>query len=347
MLTTDTLIEIVQADLPRLTRIARQAAVAAAGQLRIQGVVATRDSAESRSLRSMLTVAPDLFAPSALGRFDRVELYGVASPLPLASVRFDGAQHQIVIFNGLIQQVHFFADLITVLDGLIALRPETRVDPREGALLEAEAFSMAGFSLLSAFLRTGQPLPPLHDMLGPGRRQNVKLGVAAAIAFALLHELSHVELGHLAGGARNDIGHMALLEPEHLSLYQAEELEADRHALELIEPHYRQDIQSSLIFLFGSYAFLEAFSGGEESHPLAINRLAALADAAALPEDVRDIVVGWITARSRQFRALAEARSSAGGDAAQRIEEVMPAALALQMIAEIKQRVLAEHGLID
>jgi hypothetical protein len=348
MLTTDALIQIVESDLPRLTVVAQRAAVEAAKTLRDQGSVATLDSQASQALRSMLQVAPDLLAPGVLARFEVVELYGVDSQLPLATTLFDGARHKVVVFNGLIHQVHFFADLISVLDGLIACRPEATFLWNGGEALEAEVFSMAGFSLLSTFLRTGQLPSPIHDMLGSIRRRNVKLGVAASIAFAALHELAHVELGHLEGlGLRNDIGHLALLEPEPLSRYQAEELAADRHALGLIDPRYRQDIQSSLIFLFGSYAFLEAFSGGQASHPLAINRLAALAEAADLPPDIREIVVGWIVARSEAFRALAAQRLGADGDLGDRIEAVMPAALAHQVIAQIKRRVLAEHGQIE
>lgn len=344
MISSTELAALLEADLPRMTPVGAEMTRRAVTEIRVHGIEATSDSLNTRALLSAIGAVPELLAPGVEARLARQQIFGVASDYIGAVVRPSGSEVQIIIFEGFLAFLHHFASTVTLLNAFLSEPPGDPVSWRGQQIDEAEAVSLALFSLLAHFVRTGVRPPAIDHALNDLERQNVRLGVAASIAFAALHELAHFELGHLAGDrARSEIGYVALLEEEALSAYQIEEFEADQAALEMIAPAFRADIQSSLITLFGGHAFLEAFTGVSASHPLAINRLARLSQATDLSEADRAIVDGWVKDRAKHFRALAgDRRQEAYGLA--HIETQLPVAEALVILDKANRRLMAVRG---
>jgi len=321
----------------------------AVNSIRIRRISAELDSAHSHHLRSTIDAHQEILDPDAIERFSNVGVYGVDFHHANALACTRQSEPCIVVFKGFLDLIRYFASLVTVMSELQHHRANAVIYDGEGrAHSEVELFSLAGFSNLADFIISGRPLVPLRDMLGSQAGQNVDLGVAVSTIFILLHELGHVELGHLRKGTvRAETTQIALLEPQALNREQTEELEADAFALKMIQPEYRALIQSSLIFALGSFAFLEAFSGGKsKSHPFTFNRLSKLAEASNLSKIDRQIVEGWIEDRVRNFRSLSNARADPGGNIIANIGLTMPRDHALSIIHEVRRRVAADHGVL-
>lgn len=176
--------------------------------------------------------------------------------------------------------------------------------------------SMAGFSILADAVVNDRFPVLLHDMLGPLARSDVIVAYRLGVLFVVFHELGHIELGHLtASRGRSERQPFALAEPELLSGPQQDEIEADAFALDHIASHCKQEIMPSLVFFFTPFTSLETFSGGlSANHPLAVNRLSALAERANMPPEVKPVIAHWIEGQLAAFRRTLESRKQVGGD---------------------------------
>jgi hypothetical protein len=293
--------------------------------------------------------AGDYLPDAAKVALSSVDIFGVDSNYANAIPQVAGGRRRIFVFEGLQRLVLFYADLVKVLDALQELRPNARAAFDTEMLPEALAFSMAGFSTLSNAMSEQRMPATIHDMLGPIARRDVLSAYRLAMTFVLLHELGHIELGHLGlDGVRSERGHLDLAQPEPLSDFQLDELGADAFAFGLLPHRLRGEFMPSLMFLLGGHAFLEAFSGSLSAHhPLAVNRLGALADLAPMEEADKAIVRAWIGDQVESWRNFGRQRSEFGADLRARIEERMPVANAYRVLADIKARVAAEIGLLE
>jgi IrrE N-terminal-like domain len=143
---------------------------------------------------------------------------------------------RIFVFDGLKHLIHYHSDLIKVLGLLNAHRANVEYELPDGSVLpEPLAFSLAGYAILANFHETRRAPMTIHDMLGPKAQADVMAAFRGAVCFVLLHELGHIELGHLRfSEVRSERGHLSLQEPELLNAYQEAELEADAFAMNLI-----------------------------------------------------------------------------------------------------------------
>ena len=348
-LSTQELAELVRGAGNGLAPQAGRAVGKALADIKAGCVAARIDSEESRWLAQLIEDSPELLAPGARRLFDGIELYAVDSDHPNAFARIAAGTPQILVFSGLRHLIHYFADFVTVLALLQSHRADATIDDGQGgAHPEAFLFSMACTVVLADFVTTNRIPATLHDLLGPQAQNNVRIGFRTALLFVLLHELGHLELGHLSDGPLSEVAHVGLLEPETLSLRQADELAADEFAIAQIAPAYRADLISSLMLLMGGFALLEAFYGGlSASHPLAINRLARLADLLELDAGTRAIVSSWIGDRVRSFRSLAADRVAGDGSIGDRIAATMSIDHAYAVIAEVKRRVRQGPGTLE
>jgi hypothetical protein len=326
-----------------------EAARIAAAEVRRARTVADEASAGSRFFRNVVDIHEPYLTPNVTSLLRTVELYGVDSPYANAIPEVEAPRKRIFVFEGFQQLFLYFAYLIRVLDGLQNHRANAEIVVEGERLAEPLAFSMAAFSILSNAMARQFWLPPLEDMLGPRAKSEVMYAYRAGMLFVLLHELGHIELGHLGlDGVRSERGHFDLAEPELLSEIQREELEADDFAFEALQSAYRGEIMPSLIFLFGAHAFMEVYSGHlSEKHPLAANRLWVLAQRTPLPAQDKQIVVDWIEGQIAVWRNFAGKRGDLGSGFRARIEERMPVKTAVCVVDEIKRRVAAEVGLLE
>jgi hypothetical protein len=160
-------------------------------------------------------------------RREDVELYGVDIPLINAFARVERGCSQVILFEGIQQVVLFYAHLITAMNLLNRLRPNRHIDIDGWRETEGAAFSLAGFSLLYNYMKTGQVLIALGDILGPAALHNTRLGYAATIAFLLAHELGHLVLGHTGpSGAVAERNQVPLAVEQNINRYQENEFAA-------------------------------------------------------------------------------------------------------------------------
>lgn len=331
---------------PRETSEAR----AVAGEILRDGRGARLDSTSSKSLQSVLIATNAELGSRAIERLARVEIYGDETSYINAVPQARKGIERIFVFDGLKHLIHYHSDLIKVLGLLQAHRPGVEYQLPDGSVLsESLAFSMAGYSILANFHETRRVPMTIHDMLGPKAQAEVLAAYRGALCFVLLHELGHIELGHLKfSEVRSERSHLSLREPEALSSYQEAELEADAFAMNLIPRHARATFTPSLIFFLGAFAFIEVFSGGlSESHPLAVNRLARLVDLCEMDQADQSILVSWIGGQVENYRRFAQDRAIHGGSIRSRIAESMPADQAYAVVLEIKRRVAAQHGVLE
>jgi hypothetical protein len=314
-----------------------------------QGVIATLDSDHSQFLKQTANNFQDRWQPDIASSVQRVELYGVDVPLINAFAREEDGISQVVLFEGIQQVVMFHAHLVTVLNLLNTLRADRCVNIDGWKENEGAAFSLAAFSLLYEYMKTGQPLIAIGDILGPSALQNTKLGYEAAIAFILAHEVGHLALGHTGpSGAISERNYVSLAIQEDINDYQQKEFEADRYSLFGFRDHLRLPLMSSVIFFFGPMAFMEAFVGPHDpTHPLFTNRAAHLAS--LLPKDTKDgiAVADIIRGQTEGFKRVAAMRSKTGEDIRPRIHQTMPVQLAYRVIYAVKEAVTSEMGFLD
>ena len=339
-------LEASRGALPEELLAARRAAAAI---LRAE-TTADLASDHSRFLARVIETGQPYLTHGVTEQLRGVHLYGIDSAYTNAIPDTSQAAPRIFVFQGLLQILYYIIHLIRVLERLQALRPVARFSLDGEDLPEALAFSMAGFSILSdALLEQRFPAVLLHDMLGPIARADALSAYRFAVLFVLLHELGHIESGHLQSSqVRSERPAMALAEPERLSVIQTQELTADAFALDRIKPAYRAELMPSLIFFFTPFTFLEAFSGAlSKSHPLAVNRLSALAQRADMPPDAHPIVMSWIDGQLESLHRMAPSRDKAGGTLRMRIEERMPVRRAYEVVRIIQQQVLQQSGILD
>jgi hypothetical protein len=309
-------------------------------------------SPQSLWLQSVLAHSADEVRAPALERLREIEIYGVDLPLinALARQNPESGRPQIIVFNGLLQLVRYYTDILTVLSYLQRARPGARYR-RSGGEDEDEslALSTACFAILSDFMQGGKEPGAIGDLLGPTARSDVRQASRKAAAFTLLHELGHHELGHVERKRPfSETGHLDLVEGEALNLRQRMELEADHHAVRALRPERSGEFADGVMFLFGAYAFQEVFTGRlGGSHPLAVNRLHALAQNMNLDARHQAIVGSWIDDQVANFRRHAPQRSAEGGAFKARIHRTMPVDQAYRDIANIRARIIEDVGLLD
>lgn len=250
---------------------------------------------------------------------------------------------KIILNNGLIQFLLFHSDLIRVLDYLIIHRSEKKYQLPDGSIEDEKfIFSMAAYSLLAQFAcKKISDLPNIHDILDEKAGKEVVAAVHGGICFILLHELGHIELGHL--NLFEDIERQSfdLVEEESLSARKEWELAADSFAFNLIPSYSRRFFMPSITFLFGAYAFLEAFIGNyNKKYPLTINRLHILVNQCDLTHEEENIYFSWIRDRVESFRGLREMREKNDGSIFYNIEKSMPRDFAFFCIADIKSKII-------
>jgi hypothetical protein len=321
----------------------------AADQMRRVGKAVSSSSLTSKSLYAAIDATRPELGAEAIRRLAEMQIYGHESLYINAIPNVRRQTKQIIVFDGLKHLIHYHASLIRVLDRLQTLRPDAEyMLPNGSTEPEALACSMAGYALLDDFQKTFRKPVFVHDMLGRHARAEIAAAYRGALCFTLLHELAHIELGHLAfSPARSETRQFSLLEPEALNACQYDELAADAFALCLIPQQSRAAFGPSLVFMVGAFAFLEAFSGNlSADHPLAVNRMSQMVALCEMPVDDQAIYIGWIDHQVEKLQQFAAARVSGGGSIRERIAMSMPASLATRIIVEIKKRVRKQHGLL-
>jgi hypothetical protein len=314
-----------------------------------RSLLLSTNAPDSVWLRNCLYNHQQILRPDIVARGATVELYGVDLPICNAIPRNKHGQRQIFVFDGLLRLIHYYVELITVLDRLKALRPDAELTIDGITKSEQLAFSMAGFAIMEDFLSTGRTPFTLSEILGPTARANIRAGYLGAVLFVLLHELGHLELGHIDNtGLRAELFAAELALPEQINRYKQQELEADAYSFQAVLPQLRSSFISNAFFFLGPFAFMETFAiASTDTHPMFVNRLSRVADLLATDADTHSMVVNIVHDSIVGFQKMTAARNRNAGDARHRIAETMPFEMAVATIREVKARVTSEGVLLD
>ena len=302
----------------------------------------------SRFLRSLVDKSAEFLTDAARAALTEVELYGAdfwyANALPTLEPR-----RRIIVFDGLQQLFVFYADIIRVLDALQIHRPNATAEIGNETMLEVDAFSLSAFSILSDSLTNLRQPIVIHDMLGPKARAEVMSAYQLGMTFVLLHELGHIELGHVnLSTVRSERAHIGLAISEELDAFQRDELAADAYAFGLLPPRLRGEYLPSVMFLLGGFAFLESIAERRSTrHPLAANRLHALLELSEMNPNDRQMVRNWIDDQIESWRRFESSRSAIGREVHAHIENRVPVKVAYETIRRIKAKVSSEHGFLE
>lgn len=122
------------------------------------------------------------------------------------------------------------------------------------------------------FYRYSEPLPEFYRVLSPEVLGDCRVSIPGALTFLLLHELGHIELGHLKEDEVR-MSHYDMAFEQQLSDYQLQEAEADVFALEALETEAQFLGTYWMSQALAFFVTLELMSGYvDRGHPLAINR---------------------------------------------------------------------------
>lgn len=153
--------------------------------------------------------------------------------------------------------------------------PEGLEDYKVPGLEEVDARDTVAemlFIMNYRFYRFGEELPPLRSMVSQQVLDEYDAVINGGILFLILHELGHLELGHLDGQHNGPNRYHAIID-ERLCYEQKQEIEADRYALDCIKPKYRAIGKTWLMVALGFFEQLEEITGiRSKYHPVSINR---------------------------------------------------------------------------
>jgi hypothetical protein len=314
-----------------------------------KAITARLDSPSSQFLQRTVHNLREHWGDEVARQMEATELYGAEVPVINAFARLTRQSRQIILLQGIQHVVLFYAHFITVLSLLMQQRGDRRITIDGWKETEAASFSLAGYSLLYEYMKTGEQLIAVGDLLGPRASQNTELGYQATIGFLLAHELGHHVLGHtLTSGTHAERNQVSLAIKESIDLYQQQEFEADEYALTVFPPHLRASLMSSVIFFFGPMAFIEAFARpARATHPLFTNRAAYLTSLLPKDDPNTPIVAGILRSQIEGFKRTGEKFGVGETDIRPRIHDTMPVELAYKVMHAVKKAVNEEDGVLD
>jgi hypothetical protein len=223
----------------------------------------------------------------AQGLFSNQALLGcdfIGLPTPRFAVQLIQREgHQIIaVHEGFLHLVGFLneADLL----GSILHARVTYLDPAVVRELSVQ-FRIAMIRIATRFLVEPSRLPAFRSEFTNEFKSLFEDEIVSIMAFAILHELSHVELGHwkprttVATAATRP--HLVIDEPT--GHFKQLEFEADQHAIRSVRSHHTSFFAGVSLFL-RYLALLETYTVKDRpTHPMAVNRLSHLAN--ALPSE--------------------------------------------------------------
>lgn len=309
-------------------------------EIRDSKIDVSTESESSLKLKAIIDSHSEILSGEILETISAAELYCVDAPLCHAFARPDFERNQIIIFDGLLEAIKFYANLIKLIDlfNLSADSPQCQV--------EAEDLTTAAFALLIDFIETGRELPQIEEVLPAPHRQDAHLGYLASVIFLICHEAAHIRLGHLKASYHSERALAKVKIEEDLNEDKKLELEADEYAYTAIRKDLRDLFMASVISFFAPFSFAETFCSGQiVSHPLAVNRLSRLAELVVLDKDLeaRNAVSEIIESEIKRYQQLAFYRQSFGKNGRRRIEQIMPPEEASLIIEELLEKCRTEN----
>jgi hypothetical protein len=194
----------------------------------------------------------------------------------------------ILVHRGLIKCVTFYIELEFIVQALLTHAEDVAHASRDDMGKVYRLVWDASF-LLVHYVRGVDLLPWLGSNLDNSIRSNVVIRVSHALWFIVMHEIGHIELGHLTkdGGAIPPI-YPSLALQESLNELKAQEFAADAYVINSLRPDDVPWTSSYVIPTLEMLSDIETrLRALTDTHPLALNRLHHMYELLKATADVR------------------------------------------------------------
>ncbi|RNE88836.1 hypothetical protein [Marichromatium sp. AB31] len=209
-----------------------------------------------------------------------VEFVFLPVPGSIAAL-YAGAQgYTVALSLGLVEALRLSCVAGQLRSALEMLKASKRLEAAMGAEAAGKALQlleqMIAYLIASAILAhlEARRVPNAVAALDAQMVRKANVVVEAALMFVLLHELGHVEYQR-AQSRSTTTWEFAVA--EELDARQEEELFADKYALDQVPAGFRLPMVHAAAFVLHLYTYIDVLRTGESrTHPLAVNRLAAM-----------------------------------------------------------------------
>ena len=180
----------------------------------------------------------------------------------------------VIVHRGLIKCIIFYIELEFIAQALFTYAEDV-VHADRDAMGEVYRLVWNASYLLTHYTRGVDLLPWLGENLDNSTRSYIAIRVSHALWFIVMHEIGHVELGHLTGeGSVIPAVYPSLALQEPLNELKAQEFAADAYVVNSLQadavPHTAGFVLPALKMLSDIEARLRTST---DTHPLALNRL--------------------------------------------------------------------------
>jgi len=216
------------------------------------------------------------------GAFKADDVDFILLPVPgsIAALYAGAGVYTVALSLGLVEALRLSCVTGQLRSALQALKASRKLESAMGDEAAARALRLLeqmiaylNASALLAHLRARQ-VPNVVASLDAQMHWKANVVLEAALMFVLLHELGHVQYQR-AQSRQATTWEFALA--EELDARQQEELFADKFALDQVPAAFRLPMVHAAAFVLHLYTYIDVLRSGEpRTHPLAVNRLAAM-----------------------------------------------------------------------
>lgn len=205
----------------------------------------------------------------------------VPNPLANAYAIRNHDEDDIVVYEGMFQLLAFIVWLWGCVARTKMLLGKSDLTPSDRTAIEKQLLEVVKLAvpLCANSVREPTRLPDLRAGLTPAETNTAAWYLVGAELFMLLHEQSHVDLGHLRAQPRHTVMFPQFEVTEYMSAYKIDEFEADWHTITTLVENRQGFVASGAIWCLIAVVYHESYlSRVSAKHPWAINRMKAILD---------------------------------------------------------------------
>jgi hypothetical protein len=180
----------------------------------------------------------------------------------------------VFVFQGLLKAVLFvleFSDIVHALDSSV----------KSGAapviVMQADLAGIVSdaYAGLYYYISSAEPLNRPGEGLPASEKAGLMIRFSRVLWFLLMHEIGHIQLGHLGSSILGGKSHPpALVCSEDLNVSKLQEFEADLYVCETLKESEQYALLSYVLAPLDMFASFERNLGPpKDTHPMAVNRL--------------------------------------------------------------------------
>lgn len=243
----------------------------------IEGRILRETDPKTAEIRKLLTAYSFCLTDAGRERLASTPIFHLDYGGFLAFSSLHRGQPYVVVSAGVLHAATYRLALAVLTDRLLRVLPDRASDPDELRFMlgltvtKARDLSIASWEDLSK-------LPRIAHVFDPANSQQFIDGVLGCLTFIAMHEIGHLELGHLSC-RKCEAGERELIAPEALNEEKHQEFEADLFAFEAVKAEHRVSFSTNMLIAFDLYMDMERALPVGSSHPRTVNRIDGIARA--------------------------------------------------------------------